>query len=82
MCNGKTGIDVILLSAEDGRRSLVHTARKLSSSVTNHQFKCTDIVPSNVDAILQGKEIIMQHKNVRVRSEKIPDILPKPLTRV
>ena len=54
-CNGKTRIDVILLSADDGRRSLVHTARKLSSAVTNLQLKCKDIVPASLDAILQGK---------------------------
>ena len=54
-CNGITRIDVILLSADDGRRFLVHTARKLSSAVTNLQLKCNDIVPANLDAILQGK---------------------------
>ena len=57
-CNGKTRIDVILLSADDGRRSLVHTARKLSSAVTNLQLKCKDIVPASLDAILQGKLLV------------------------
>ena len=46
-CIGKTRIDVILLSADDGRRSLVQTARKLSSAVSNFQLKCNDFVVSN-----------------------------------
>lgn len=58
-CNGKTRIDVILLSADDGRRSLVHTARKLSSAVTNLQLKCKDIVPASLDAILQGNCLLL-----------------------
>ena len=53
--NGKTPVDVILLSAADGRRSLVNIAKKLSSAVTNLQYKYSDIMPNNIDPIIQGK---------------------------
>ncbi len=52
---GKTAVDVILLSADDGKKSLVQTAKRLSARVREEQFKCGDITPISVDSMLQGK---------------------------
>ena len=57
-CNRKTRIDIILLSADDGRESLAHTAKRLSSAVSSLQLKCNDITPTNLDAILQGTSLV------------------------
>ena len=46
--------DVILFSMEDGRQSLVSTAMALSSEVAKKHYSCDNIVPQNVDTILQG----------------------------
>lgn len=50
--------DVQLLSMSDGRQHLVEVTRSLAARVASNQMKCTDITPSNVDQILQGKLMV------------------------
>ncbi len=52
------GVNVILLSADDGRPSLVRTAKSLSSAVQNSQLKCGDITPTYLDELLRGMSLI------------------------
>jgi len=47
-------IDVFLLSLEDGRQSIVNTAKTICRRVSNKLVKTSDITPQSVDVLFQG----------------------------
>lgn len=48
-------VDLMLLSLADGRRGLVTVAKQLTHQVVSGQLRIENIIPSHVDAVLQGQ---------------------------
>ncbi|KAI0243031.1 Dehydrodolichyl diphosphate synthase complex subunit Nus1 [Lamellibrachia satsuma] len=47
-------VDLLLLSLADGRQGLVTAAKQLTHQVINNQLRIEAIIPSHVDAVMQG----------------------------
>ncbi|XP_069110348.1 dehydrodolichyl diphosphate synthase complex subunit nus1-like, partial [Argopecten irradians] len=52
-CYSNNSVHIQLLSTEDGRQDLVHTARELCDEVKEKRRRIEDISPQNIDNLLQ-----------------------------
>lgn len=68
-------VDLLLLSLADGRQGLVTAAKQLTHQVINNQLRIEAIIPSHVDAVMQGDDaqvlLTLPHPSVNHVSQHV-----------